>query len=51
MNSIRSALALLATVAGTLCAGAALAQAYPAKPVRVIVPFRPARGRMWPRGI
>ena len=44
MSPARSALALVVAVAGALFAGAALAQAYPAKPVKVIVPFPPGQG-------
>jgi tripartite-type tricarboxylate transporter receptor subunit TctC len=39
---MKAARVFAAFFAGTLCAGAAWSQAYPAKPVRVIVPFPPA---------
>ena len=46
MRPVRTALTLLAAVAGALSlyTGAVLAQTYPAKPVRVIVPFPPGQG-------
>ena len=46
MHPVRSTLTLLAAVAGALSlyTGAVLAQTYPAKPVRVIVPFPPGQG-------
>jgi tripartite-type tricarboxylate transporter receptor subunit TctC len=44
MSFIRSALAVYVALSGAVFAGAALAQAYPAKPVRVIVPFPPGQG-------
>lgn len=44
MSLSRGALAGLVAVAGTLFSAAALAQAYPARPVKIIVPFPPGQG-------
>ena len=41
---IRRGLALALALLGVICPGAALAQAYPARPVRIIVPFPAGQG-------
>lgn len=44
MNLVLRGLALVLALAGPVCAGSALAQAYPARPVRIIVPFPAGQG-------